>query len=86
MLDKHSKGKCKLGIYLLQPETYIPVSNGYLAIFTEIERVDLIYGKGTIGSRTVNPDTYKITGYNYKAMSSSENLLETITGHRRIQT
>ena len=41
ILDKHSKGKCKLGAYLLLPETYIPVSNGYLSTFTEIERLDL---------------------------------------------
>ena len=70
ILDKHLKGKCKLGTYLLQPETYISVSNGYSAIFTENERSDIICGKGTIKFRTLNPGTHKITGYNCKAMSS----------------
>ena len=41
IFDKHSKGKCKLRTYLSQTETYIHVSNGYLAIFTEIERLDI---------------------------------------------
>ena len=34
IFDNHSKGKCRLRTYLLQTETYIHVSNGYLAIFT----------------------------------------------------
>ena len=69
ILDKHSKGKCKLGTFLLQPETYIPVTNENLAIFTENERLNIICGKGTMDSRTINADTYKITGYHCKSMS-----------------
>lgn len=69
LLNTHSKVQCKVGTFLLQPETYIPISNGYIAIFTKTERIDVICPNHSIDSQTINVGTFIITGQNCKIMS-----------------
>lgn len=69
LLNTLSKGRCKIGTFLLQPETYIPISNGYLAIFTQTEQIDLICSNQSMDSQTINIGTFIITGQNCKIMS-----------------
>lgn len=70
-LRTHTKGKCQLVSFLLQPETYIPISNGFLAIYTKDERLDVVCKDNPqMNSKIISKGTYKIQGEYCKIMTS----------------
>ena len=61
LINIQSKAKCQILSFLLQPETYLFKSDGFLAIYTSDERIDVAC-KGTNEPRMLNKGTYNIHG------------------------